>query len=943
MNKFFEERKVRYNTHQTHIEDLVLLGDDGLIELEEDLNGMLNISDTDDFNASVKIDGAPAVVIYNSIDGYPGESGISLKSFLTSNKNCITSEEEIESKYPESDRYNFKKMLKNCLEISKYIPKGEAWQGDCLYTDESLFKTSEIGDGITYIAFQPNKVIYLVEYYSKEGKKIRNSKFGISFHTKYILNKSNSSFVQSFNVDASILNLPSEYYILDNKLSKDKFGGTSSEKIKSLYDEAINNIHKLKGNEDYNDFCEEYFIIDNIFSVVENNHIADQKNVNIKKKEFFNELLARVSSQLEKEILKLKTEKAIIAKKEKYKELTDKIFIYEQTIYDIIDTINSVINFKNEYINNTNISSDVYKTYFNSQTKGFIQSKGEGISLYNNSGDIVKLVDRTNFSSANRDPDILSGFKHEDISRLLDIRNKLLEAIDSMDKKKRKKYIIRDKAAEILNKNFEASDIKDKSSNSRIKYGISLRDIKESFRVWGMNEDEFKAFISQVLIELDNEPFSDDKFLVYGRLAGASSKYKSYPVKIEDEEYFICFASAGEKGVLNGKDLSPEKLRLPVGQSLTFNELLSNVKDSIISNRKFEEEDTEEIQSFLIDLLDILDIEVPESDKLEVINSLEDLNIDDFNVYINIPNELQQAFTNNIKIADRKIIIKDFGEVLGALILSKFFDCKSEFPIKSNEPLIDFSLVYDDKSLEKGLVIPISVKMSPRLGKSGEPSSQEVFTTAYSFYKNKGEQPPEILSLLYTATSKSVFSQDIYLIKYTDFIINTFKRVAEKYGLQDVFRDDNISQKDFNRICIESFNPEFQKRDFIRDLYQEFTNLGIYSMSYDKINSKVDFYESSEYMQDIVDYNRPYFGNLIIYILLDAFVRYTNSDKEKSAIISNAISMSVGSLRQIYTDINNNKVNFNIKSGGQHKWKIALGGIGVKLLTNSKLSIKIDD
>ena len=39
----------------------------------------------------------------------------------------------------------------------------------------------------------------------------------------------------------------------------------------------------------------------------------------------------------------------------------------------------------------------------------------EGVALSTQDGEVVKLVDRTTFSNANRDPNYLSGFIHESL------------------------------------------------------------------------------------------------------------------------------------------------------------------------------------------------------------------------------------------------------------------------------------------------------------------------------------------------------------------------------------------------------------------------------------------------------------------------------------------------------------------------------------------------
>ena len=57
----------RLNQHMTHFEDLVLLGTSGLDELKNKIDNITSI----DINYTAKIDGAPAVTIWSTFEGYP--------------------------------------------------------------------------------------------------------------------------------------------------------------------------------------------------------------------------------------------------------------------------------------------------------------------------------------------------------------------------------------------------------------------------------------------------------------------------------------------------------------------------------------------------------------------------------------------------------------------------------------------------------------------------------------------------------------------------------------------------------------------------------------------------------------------------------------------------------------------------------------------------------
>jgi hypothetical protein len=98
-----EINEVRLNTHQQHLESLVMFGEDGLQEINYKLDNFIRSFDdvAEPLNIGTKIDGAPAVQIYSNIgDNYPKNS-IGLKSVISSPKNAISSTDQIDSRYNE--------------------------------------------------------------------------------------------------------------------------------------------------------------------------------------------------------------------------------------------------------------------------------------------------------------------------------------------------------------------------------------------------------------------------------------------------------------------------------------------------------------------------------------------------------------------------------------------------------------------------------------------------------------------------------------------------------------------------------------------------------------------------------------------------------------------------------------------------------------------------
>ena len=208
---------LRMNTHQTHLESLVFTGPEGLNEIQDKVEKFINqfSNDQTDLTQTVKIDGAPAVIIWSSFAGYPDNS-ICLKSFVNSANNCLSSEEDIINKYrAQSDLVD---KLKWALSLAPYIPEGEAWQGDCLFTKNTLKEVNILEN--EYLVFQPNKLIYAFSDESDNYNKIKNADFGICFHTIYTGSLYSKS--QHFDVNLNKIQVPHNIYLMSPKITVEK-------------------------------------------------------------------------------------------------------------------------------------------------------------------------------------------------------------------------------------------------------------------------------------------------------------------------------------------------------------------------------------------------------------------------------------------------------------------------------------------------------------------------------------------------------------------------------------------------------------------------------------------------------------------------------------------------------------------------------------------------
>ena len=237
-------KETRMNTHQTHLEDLALLGKDGLNELNDKIEKFLERFNSQEkkLNLTQKIDGAPALFCWSKYPGYPDNS-IALKGFTSGPQNAMSSPEQVDAKY--GDKPDMAAKLKLGLQLARYIPAGECWQGDCLFSHNDI-KEQEI-NGTNYLTFMPNKIVYAFSEENADYDKVKNSDFGIAFHTIY--KDSNGRMSQGFDVDPTRLNAPDNFYVMSPAInassSKDDYNVDELEKqfeeLKTLEQKLLNN------------------------------------------------------------------------------------------------------------------------------------------------------------------------------------------------------------------------------------------------------------------------------------------------------------------------------------------------------------------------------------------------------------------------------------------------------------------------------------------------------------------------------------------------------------------------------------------------------------------------------------------------------------------------------------------------------------------------------
>lgn len=395
------------NKHMTHAEDLVLSGKEGIdwvVNMFKELYEKLK-SDTeqDKVRLSIKFDGAPSVFVWSKFPGLE-KAGLAIKGLFAKDRKIMYNDKQIDHFY--SEQPDLAKKLKLMLHYIPTIgiPENEIWQGDFLYDKDTLGKDN------SYYSFHPNTIVYKVPVDSDLGKKIANTDIGVVWHTRYKGNSLDDISAQ-YNTKTSELKENPKVFMTDPYIASLAGYVTLTEDEKNEFEEDIYKIERLAKNlyksPEYNRIIKDKEVID-LFNIFQNSLIRE--NVKVEDaEEFLNKFIEFVNKRFKKDILLKKTEKSQEALKKKLQEIIGKIETDRDTFQVIIALILEIKTLKDMFIRKLN-NIGKFETYLETNSGRFLSTGQEGFAISDMHGNVVKLVDRYEFSFANFSPRIVKGW-----------------------------------------------------------------------------------------------------------------------------------------------------------------------------------------------------------------------------------------------------------------------------------------------------------------------------------------------------------------------------------------------------------------------------------------------------------------------------------------------------------------------------------------------------
>lgn len=404
--QFITEEK---NLHMLHLEQLVLqggvIGTRNAINYLQAMRDMLAGKSSRGYNTTVKFDGAPALVcgIVPPEEEKAGQFFVAKKSVFNKNPKYYTTEQEVDADLSG----DLADKMKIALRYLKNLGIRGIVQGDFLFTKSDL-KTENI-DGIRYVTFHPNTIVYTVPVKSELGQKILSSEIGVVWHTTYT-GTNFADLKASFGKDiASNLNDLPKVWSIDATYRDVSGTATFTEKETKIVTKYLSEAGKLfrKINSSYlgrissND--ELVMRMDTFF----NTRVRQGRsieNVSV----FVNDLVDFVDAYYQKQIDSKKTANA----KQKYQDIKDSMLSLlsnRQQLHIVYELIDNLILAKNMIVSKMNRAGSL-KTMLLTKD-GFEVTGQEGFVAISRDGDAVKLVNRLEFSRANFSSDVIKGFE----------------------------------------------------------------------------------------------------------------------------------------------------------------------------------------------------------------------------------------------------------------------------------------------------------------------------------------------------------------------------------------------------------------------------------------------------------------------------------------------------------------------------------------------------
>ena len=379
--------------HLSHLEELILTSkQQGAEIVVKFLMGLLDTFrgkiDSSVFT-TIKFDGAPSIIA--GINPENNHFFVATKSITNVNPKINYSNLDIDKNHGHAP--GLANKLKTALKFLPSVIKSGVYQGDFMFTKEDV-KTTTI-DGEEYIIFKPNTITYAIERHSPLGQRILNAKMGVVFHT-VLTGNTIPTLKASPHVNLTDFNQSQDVFLDDAKF-KDMSGlatltSEETQTVERLVANIVNASKKVKWDQ----------IPDNLYRHLQTfvNHLIKQGEFVNKPPDAYEGFVNWITQKATSDTQALKTERGKQKRQELFQQYLNIVQSNQNNLLNLFNLTKKIDQAKRIFMSKYN--SAVKTKQFITQPDGTLKvTSPEGYVAVDHLGNMVKLVDRLEFSKAN--------------------------------------------------------------------------------------------------------------------------------------------------------------------------------------------------------------------------------------------------------------------------------------------------------------------------------------------------------------------------------------------------------------------------------------------------------------------------------------------------------------------------------------------------------------
>jgi hypothetical protein len=395
---YLTEDKEGKNLHLEHLEDEVLnggvLGTRGAINFLQALRDMLAGHSKTRVNVTTKWDGAPA--IFAGINPENGKFFVGTKGVFAQNAKLNYTNADIDKNHPNG---GLNAKLKIALRHLPELGIDGVLQGDMMFTSGDI-KTDTI-DGVNYITFQPNTVVYAIPANTNLARIIRTARLGVVWHTTYT-GETMASMRARFGANIDTLKQTRNVWFRDASFvdasGTATFTQSETAELTAILAQAGSlfrtisprTLNMIATNDTYKIQIKAW----------NNTKVREGKEITNTAQHVAG-LIATVEEKLNRHILDAKKSDTKSKRQQEKKIVIDFYKSNRVELKKIFDLQNLLVRAKNMIVRKLQMAKDAFGTYLRTENGLKITNHEGFVAIDHLNGNAIKLVDRLEFSQAN--------------------------------------------------------------------------------------------------------------------------------------------------------------------------------------------------------------------------------------------------------------------------------------------------------------------------------------------------------------------------------------------------------------------------------------------------------------------------------------------------------------------------------------------------------------